>query len=229
MRALFLVLSALILIGIAFSSLKHADALTWEFENQAEEKDWQAIRGEWEVDAGAGVLVGSSDLDEGTAIVSEGVWDPKWKDYTFEVKVRNMGTNNHFGVGFRDDGKGNHYGFYLNDAADGNYWFGFFNGGYTAFSGWGPSKGATKDAEDWNILRVEAQGPQLKVYINDTLMIEVNDKTFQTGPIALVSDKNDRVAIAQFDYVRLEGDGIPLSVSSGNKLATIWGRIKESR
>ena len=229
MRTVFLVLSTLVLTAIAFPSLKSAEALTWEFDDDAEEKDWQAIKGDWEVDAKAGVLIGSSDADEGTAIVSQDVWDENWEDYTFEVKVKNMGTNNHFGVGFRDDGAGNHYGFYLNDAADGNYWFGFFNGGYTAFSPWGPSGGASKDAEDWNVLKVEANGSELKVYINGTLVNDAKDGTFKTGPIALVSDRNDQTAIAHFDYVSLEGDGIPLRVDAGGKLATTWGRIKNSR
>jgi len=144
MRVVFLVLLALFLMALAFSSQWRAEALVWEFSNKAEENDWTAIKGEWSVDTKEGVLIGSSDLDEGTAIVSEKVWNSAWNDYTFEVKVKNMGTNNHFGVGFRDDGKGNHYGFYLNDSADGQYWFGFFNGGYTAFAGWGLQEGQRK-------------------------------------------------------------------------------------
>ncbi len=215
------------LIALAFPCLRSSEALTWEFNDKAEANDWEAIRGEWEVDDKAGVLIGSSDLDEGTAIVSDKIWNPSWEDYIFEVKVKNMGTNNHFGVGFRDDGEGNHYGFYLNDAADGQYWFGFFKGGYTAFSGWGPSGGATKDAEEWNILKVEAKGSELKVYINGTLMKTAKDKTFTSGPVALVSDKNDRTAIAHFDYVIIEGEGIPvMDVAISGKLARTWGRIK---
>ena len=224
MRTLFLML---VLFLAALTWFRGAEALTWEFEDKASGDDWTAIRGKWEVDAKAGVFIGSSDLDEGTAIVSDKVWNPNWKDYTFEVKVKNMGTNNHFGVGFRDDSKGNHYGFYLNDAADGQYWFGFFNGAYTAFSGWGPSGGATKDAEDWNILKVEAKDSELKVYINGTLMKTTEDKTFTGGPVALVSDKNDRTAIAHFDYVRIEGEGIPvMDVAASGKLALTWGSIK---
>ena len=220
------ILVLLVLMVLAFPLF--SKALTWEFNDSAEGNDWAAIRGEWEVDPKAGVFIGSSDLDEGTAIVSEKVWDNNWKDYTFEVKVRNMGTNNHFGVGFRDDGTGNHYGFYLNDSADGQYWFGFFKGGYTAFAGWGPSGGATKDAEDWNILKVEAKGSELKVYINGTLMKEANDKTFTEGPVALVSDRNDRTAIAHFDYVNIEGEGIPvMDVAASGKLTMTWGRIKK--
>jgi len=217
-------------MGLTFPFLKNTEALTWEFNDKAEGKDWVAIKGEWEVDPKAGVFIGSSDEDEGTAIVGEKVWNPNWEDYTFEVKVKNMGTNNHFGVGFRDDGSGNHYGFYLNDSADGQYWFGFFNGGYTAFAGWGPSGGATKDAEDWNILKVEAKGSTLKAYINGNLMKTANDKTFTSGPVALVSDKNDRTAIAHFDYVHIEGEGIPeLGVAASGKLTMTWGRLKNIR
>ena len=220
----------LVLVALAFSSLRSSEAMTWEFNDKAEGDDWTAIRGEWEVDKKAGVFIGSSDLDEGTAIVSDDFWDSDWEDYTFEVKVKNMGTNNHFGVGFRDDGDGNHYGFYLNDAADGQYWFGFFNGAYTAFAGWRPADGATKDAEERNILKVEADGSEMKVYINGTLMKTVSDKTFTSGPIALVSDKNDQTAIAHFDYVSIEGEGIPvMDVASKGKLTRTWGRIKNFR
>jgi len=230
MRVVFLVLLSLFLMALAFSSLERAEALVWEFNNKAEISDWTAIRGEWSIDTKAGVLIGSSELDEGTAIVSESVWNSSWIDYTFEAKVKNMGTNNHFGVGFRDDGEGNHYGFYLNDSADGQYWFGFFNGGYTAFFGWGASGGATEDAEDWNILKVEAKGSQLKVYINDTLMKTEDDKTYTEGPVALVSDRNDQTAIAHFDYVSIKGEGIPeLGVNASGKLALTWGRVKKTR
>ena len=227
MKALFVMFFVFFLL-LASPWLKEGKSLTWEFNDKAEGNDWTAIKGKWEVDPKAGVFVGSSDADEGTAIVSDKVWDKNWQDYTFEVKVKNMGTNNHFGVGFRDDGLGNHYGFYLNDSADGQYWFGFFNGGYTAFFGWEPSGGATKNAEDWNILKVEAKGSELKVYINGTLMKTVTDKTFPEGPVALVSDKNDQTAIAQFDYVRIEGKGIPeLGVDANGRLATTWNRIKK--
>ncbi len=94
-----------------------AESLIWEFEVESEADDWVAIRGDWGIDTKAGVFIASSDLDEGTAIISEDVWSDDWVNYTIEVKVRNMGTENHFGMGFRDDGIGNHYGFYMNDFA----------------------------------------------------------------------------------------------------------------
>ena len=207
-----------------------AESLTWEFETEAEADDWVAVRGEWEVDTSEGVFIGTSDVDEGTAIISEDVWKDEWVNYTIEVKVRNMGTENHFGMGFRDDGVGNHYGFYMNDFAgpETTYWFGTFNGAYAAFAGnWGDN-GNYEDAEEWNVMKVVVEGFGFELYINDQLLTDVEDggKAFESGPVALVSDKNVLTAIAQFDYVKIDGEGIPSAVSSAGKLATTWAGIK---
>jgi hypothetical protein len=52
-------------------------------------------------------------------------------------------------------------------------------------------------------------------------------KTYASGPIALVSDHNVKTAITQYDYIDIEGDGIPTNaVDSAGKLTTTWGKIK---
>ena len=59
--------------------------------------------------------------------------------------------------------------------------------------------------------------------------VEDKGKTFKSGPVvALVSDKHQDVAIAQFDYVKVEGDGIPIAVSEVGKLAVSWAKIRNS-
>ena len=59
--------------------------------------------------------------------------------------------------------------------------------------------------------------------------VEDKGKTFKSGPeVALVSDKHQGVAIAQFDYVKVEGDGIPIAVSEVGKLAVSWAKIRNS-
>jgi len=61
-------------------------------------------------------------------------------------------------------------------------------------------------------------------------MKTATDKTFTEGPVALVSDRNDQTAIAHFDYVSIEGEGIPgLGVNASGKLAMTWGRVKNTR
>jgi hypothetical protein len=134
-----------------------AEAMIWDFKRDSDVKDWKAIRGEWKADTKEGVFIGTSDVDEGTAIVGADVWNDKWVNYTLEVKIRSMGTENHFGIGFRDDGTGNHYGFYMNDFAgpETKYWFGTFaNGAYNAFAGSWNEDGNYKDAEQWNVMKV---------------------------------------------------------------------------
>ena len=143
-----------------------------------------------------------------------------------------MGTKNHFGIGFRENRVGHHYGFYMNDfaGAETKYWFGIWNGGYTALAGsWGED-GNYKDAEEWNTMKVVVKGFHFDLYINGKLLKKVEDKgkTFKSGPVALVSDKNQEVAIAQFDYVKVEGDGILMAVSEVGKLAVSWAKIRNS-
>ena len=224
--------SILICLSLMLIFQMSAEALIWNFDKKSEADDWEAIRGKWEIDTKEGVFTGTSDADEGTAIVSKDVWDSKWVDYTLEVKVRNMGTENHFGIGFRDDGEGNHYGFYMNDfvGPETTYWFGtFLNGTYNAFAGSWAEDGNYKDAEEWNVMKVVVKGFAFDLYINDKLLKSVTDntKSYKNGPIALVSDKNQKAAIAQFDYVMLEGEGIPaMAVSPSDKVTTTWASIK---
>ena len=59
--------------------------------------------------------------------------------------------------------------------------------------------------------------------------VEDKGKTFKSGPVvALVSDKHQEAAIAQFDYVKVEGDRIPMAVSEVGKLAVSWAKIRNS-
>jgi len=223
-RIFSLGLALLLILAIQMS----AESLIWDFNVKSEADDWVALSGDWEVDAQEGVFIASSDFDEGTAIVSEDVWNDEWVNYTIEAKVRNMGSENHFGIGFRDDGAGNHYGFYLNDTADGKFWFGTFNGGYSGLAGNWVDDCDCPDAEAWNVLKVVVEDFDFELYVNDQLLTEVSDagEMFGSGPVALVSDKNVLTAVAQFDYVKIEGEGIPSAVSSQDKLTTTWGELK---
>ena len=123
---------------------KQADAEDWEGP------DAQRKTCKWTIDLKEGVFQAKGLADEGTAFVKKTAWKDDWLDYTLEVKVRNMGTKNHFGIGFRENRVGHHYGFYMNDfaGAETKYWFGIWNGGYTALAGsWGED-GNYKDAEE---------------------------------------------------------------------------------
>jgi len=224
-----------VLCFLSVLGLGQVSALTWDFDKEADVEDWEGLQAQrktckWMIDLKEGVFQAEGLADEGTAFVKGTVWNDDWVDYTLEVKVRNMGTENHFGIGFRDNKVGHHYGFYMNDfaGAETKYWFGIWNGGYTALAGsWGED-GNYKDAEDWNTMKVVIKGFHFELYINNKLLKRVEDKgkTFKAGPVALVSDKNVKEAVAQFDYVKIEGDGIPMAVSSVGKLAVSWANIK---
>ena len=80
-------------------------------------------------------------------------------------------------------------------------------------------------------MKVVVKGFHFDLYINGKLLKKVEDKgkTFKSGPVVtLVSDKHQDVAIAQFDYVKVEGDGIPMAVSGVGKLAVSWAKIRNS-
>ena len=79
-------------------------------------------------------------------------------------------------------------------------------------------------------MKIVVKGFHFDLYINGKLLKKVEDKgkTFKSGPVALVSDKHQEAAIAQFDYVKVEGDGIPMAVSEVGKLAVLWAKIRNS-
>ena len=170
-------ITSCVLCFLSVLGLGQVSALTWDFDKEADVEDWEGLQAQrktckWMIDLKEGVLQAEGLADEGTAFVKGTVWNDDWVDYTLEVKVRNMGTENHFGIGFRDNKVGHHYGFYMNDfaGAETKYWFGIWNGGYTALAGsWGED-GNYKDAEDWNTMKVVIKGFHFELYINNKLL-----------------------------------------------------------
>jgi len=79
-------------------------------------------------------------------------------------------------------------------------------------------------------MKIVVKGFHFDLYINGKLLKKVEDKgkTFKSGPVALVSDKHQEAAIAQFDYVKVEGDRIPMAVSEVGELAVSWAKIRNS-
>jgi hypothetical protein len=233
MKARVLVI-ALVFLLIALPLRLSFAGLVWDFAKEAELDDWEVIRGGWEIDEQNGVLVGESIEDEGFLMISSDIWQEEWVDYTIEIRVRSIAPGNrHFGLGFRDDGKGNnHYGFYLDDdpgCCEGTYWFGFYNGDYNAISAFWGQPGNYDEAEDWNVLKIVVEDFTFDLYINGEHIETYQDsgKTYSKGPVGLVNDCNDgQTAIVEFDYIKIEGDGMPSAVLSAGKLSTTWGSIR---
>ena len=209
--------------------------LVWDFASKAELDDWEELMGDWSIAEQNGVLVVESLEDDAFLMNSSDIWQEEWLDYTIEIRVRSIAPGNrHFGLGFRDDGKGNnHYGFYLDDdpaCCEGTYWFGFYsNGNYNAISAFWGQPGNYDEAEDWNVLKIVVEGFTSELYINDKHIETYSDngKTYSKGPVGLVNDSNGgQEAIVEFDYIKIEGEGLPSAVSSAGKLSTTWGSIR---
>jgi len=80
------------------------------------------------------------------------------------------------------------------------------NGSYSALKGWTSSKAIEKN--DWNILKVTANGSQLKFYINGELVWSGTDSAYPSG----------RVGIAMYRS----------PTSTGDKLKVDWAKLTTS-
>ena len=78
---------------------------------------------------------------------------------------------------------------------------------------------------EWYTFKVEVSGQNIKCYIDDEMVFDIKDNTFEKGKIGLATGLA-RVAV---DEVEVQGPGIPenIAVQSTGKIAVTWGYIKE--
>ena len=79
----------------------------------------------------------------------------------------------------------------------------------------------------WYQLKVEARGNRFKYYVDQKLIIDYKDKTFEKGQIGIYAGIHS--VVVHYDDFMATGDQVPdlnLSVASNSKLATTWGGLK---
>lgn len=198
--------------------------------------NWVVASGDWKVENEEYVqqeVVGKGGGEARNRAAAYAVGDSKWKDYTFEVKIKPISSSNYAGVMFRvakiDGGPdGNTF----RNTSQYYYWLIGIGGTYSkiwqAPSGQAleETQGDTLEVGEWNDLKVEMYEQNVKLYLNGK---EQKDFDFpkavqiESGGIALATYN----ASASFDDLKVEGPGIPgLAVTPRRKLASIWGEIK---
>jgi len=155
--------------------------------------------------------------------------DIKWKDYTFQVQIKPVSSNNYAGVLFRVKNAG------LGGASwatgDFLYWLIGIGGNYSKI--WdAPSgkavhetPGDTLKSGEWNDVKVVTKGKEFVMYLNGKEQKKYTDESgnHDFGGIGLATYN----AEAFFDNVKVEGSGIPgMAVGFADKLTITWGGLR---
>lgn len=215
---------ALLCLGVIVSS---ARALTLDFENKEQEKDWKFVTGKWGIENG--VLKQTNQCCPAIrAFLSDAVWDPKWKDYTMEVKVRiDEGSTGWAGVTWRAESDLEYYVFYFGEGLNAEIWrhippIADSRVGINSH----PPRGVTIKKGVWLNFKVIVEKDRFQIFFNDELQDDFKDPNLGEGRIGLWTWSS----FSSFDDVKISGEGIPGTelVNPSGKLASTWGKIKSA-
>jgi hypothetical protein len=149
-------------------------------------------------------------------------YDQTFCDFEFQADMRKIsgdpsGEDKTYGISFRYDRTNkNHYSFLI--AKSGQYSIGKLEDGrWIYIKEWTESPALNAGFDQWNTLKVVAQGSTLEFYANSVLLDTIQDTAFSCGLVCLRafddadSDTPDTV---QFDNVRILIDLLPAPTSS---------------
>lgn len=204
-----------ILSFIVFPSI--SQALLWDFNDNAQEADWEVISGICEVEDDAYKV--SDPAAEALVIAGES----NWTDYTISCKARltlPAGFNN-VAIAFRasDDG-GSEYMFMLEGSRQQGEWWKKIAGAYTEIQ----VDPLEIDLEDWFRVKIVVAGNTFEGYYDDELISTIEDDDLSAGKVGV------RVygCTAHVDDFDVNGLGIPATgVEASDKLASTWGNLKK--
>lgn len=162
-------------------------------------KQWEVQRGDWKsITDGSKVLQHSSKSTEGRITRGE----MGWSDYTVEadVKVLDFNKSNRAMLAGRYADGNNYYAVSLSGKDDGMIELRKkVDGSSTVIT-----QVETKLVENqWYNVKLEMNGNQLKVYLDDKLVIEATDDSLTSGAVGLISSK---VSVS-YDNVMAIGNG----------------------
>jgi hypothetical protein len=225
MKKLNLFIFPVFCLGILFLS-PSINALLYDFNDQAQEKDWNVTDGQGSIKDGVFELQAAGV--EGQAIMG----DTNWTDYTITCKVKffpECAGDTDAGVMYRVQDRLNHYIYDFN-LQQGFIWAGRINGTYIQ-QGDGMSAPMNLEVDNWYELKVEVKGDDTTAYVDGKNTLAFSHKKLQQG------ERLDKGAVgiriwsshAAFDDFEINGPGIKpsgLAVSPAGKLAITWGNIK---
>ena len=201
-----------------------ANALLYDFEDEAQESDWNITDGEGGVNDGIFELESAA---EGQAIMG----DANWTDYTISCKVRffpECAGDTDAGIMYRVRDALTHYIYDFN-LQQGFIWAGRINGNYIQF-GAGMSAPMALEADRRYSLEVEVKGNDTTAYVDGEEALAFSHKQLQPGEMLNEGAVGIRIwnSHAAFDDFEVNGPGIqPSAVSPMRKLATAWGDLRQ--
>jgi len=215
------IICALLSLIFILALLQSLEALTYDFEDAEQEKDWEALRGVWEIKDGEFRETGDADAPL-VAVVGE----PDWTDYTISVRAKGLVGDADWGIAFRVQDINNHYSWqYVNSGL----MFVAYVGGSRSESN---LQGQAEILDEWQDFQVVVEGNNFDLYWNGDLISTFKHDALEEGYIGLFGWVNAGTAppgggIA-FDDFNAEGPGIPTSfaVEAHGKLTTTWGGIR---
>lgn len=197
-------------------------AITWNFDDPAQLNDWKVINGKWTIENGK--LRGEL-LDVYVGIVAG---DLGWSDYTLEMETTLVeGKYTYWMVRVQDDPT-SYYALERNDTNSAPIW----RRDAGKHKKIGNDVALPADHAKSHIWKIEAKGETITAYIDGKQLLSAKDATYKKGRIGLGGHNSASATgknIITFDYVKVEGTGIPSDVSavkSIDKLAGTWGSLK---
>jgi photosystem II stability/assembly factor-like uncharacterized protein len=128
---------------------------------------------------------------------------PEWTDYSAEYRVRYLGSSSAGGgsVGLQiRSARGSYYVIDLGDIGELYLAYSLNVSPWTRLETQFPPI----ERNVWYVIRVEVQGEQIRVYLDDALIIEVNDPQIRKGRLQLFASPS---TYAQIDDIRVIGPG----------------------
>jgi hypothetical protein len=209
-------------LGILFIS-PFAHALLYDFEDKAQEKDWNITDGQGGIKGGVFEIQGAT---EGKASMG----DTNWTDYTITCKVKFLDdSNDNAGIIYRVKDTLNYY-IYAFRLDQRFVWAGRITGNWIQFGAGMEVPFSTKKNQVYE-LKVEVNGDDTTAYVDGKETLAFSHKQLQKNEMLDKGAVGTRVwsSHAAFDDFEVNGPGIKRSgaaISPAGKLAIIWGCLK---
>lgn len=197
-------------------------ALTWDFENPNQAKEFSSPNGDWSIKDGAMVESNGNNAAAQRNLVG----DENWTDYTIEAKVR-IDKGNWAGIVFRAQSDYEYYVAYLNVPDNKTELWRHAKPAHdtrNAINSNFPAQKTKVENAKWLKVKIEIAGEKFIYTLNDQLQWEATDGQYKRGKIGVWTWQTG----ASFDDLSVNGKGIPigLAVAPQGKMATVWSDLK---
>lgn len=199
-----------------------AFALTWDFENPAQAKEFSSPNGDWSIKDGAMVESNANNAAAQRNLVG----DASWTDYTILAKVR-IDKGNWAGIVFRAQSDYEYYVAYLNVPDNKTELWRHSKPAHdsrAAINSNFPALKTKVENAKWLNVKIEIAGDTFVYTLNNELQWEAKDGAYKSGKVGVWTWQTG----ASFDELSVNGKGIPvgLAVAPQGKMATVWSELK---